>query len=87
MNKAFKKYGKAKFSSIIPGRLKVRRALRIASASAIGAQARFHINAIKNTKAPREDKSMAIARALVNATKAMAKAMNRIDHPIQARKE
>lgn len=88
MNKAFKKYGKAKFSSIIPRRLKSKRAVRIALAADLSAKTCATVNAIRNSVMPPSvNKSIAISKALLSGVTAINKTLTRSDHPIQARKE
>lgn len=87
MNKAFKKYGKTKFSSIIPRRLKVKRALRIARAAVASSQAELKVKSIMNSQLHYREKQIGIAKVLLSSAAIINKSLTRSDHPIQARKE
>ena len=83
MNKAFNKYGKVRFKSIVPKRLKIKRAIRIALSASVVSCATAQMNAIRcaNT-ADKLGKAIALAGAAVNSVEAEIKALSRSDHPI-----
>ena len=77
MNKAFKKYGKVRFSSIIPRRLRIKRALRTVRAAQIlssGAMALQQIREYSESIGCKVKKAMALINTVVNATESVVKA-------------
>ena len=83
MNKALNKYGKVSFKSIVPKRLKIKRAIRIAISASITSGAIAHMNAIRcaNT-ADKLGKAIALASVAAKSVEAASKALFRSDHPI-----
>ena len=74
MNKSFKKYGKARFSSIIPRRLRAKRALRTvraAQASCVGAMV---LQQIRESSGCKVKKAIALMNAVMNTNEAIAAA-------------
>lgn len=86
MNKAFKKYGKAKFSSIIPKRTKIKIYITEAIRSAVISSSMSIIEAVRKTSATMEEKILLISR-ITNTPYDVSIKLANGDHPIQARKE
>ena len=82
MNKAFKKYGKVNFKSIVPSRFKRIRAMRIAMSASIAAASCANISSIRCVQGGKIDKVMAIADSIASSKLYMIRAMTRSDHPI-----
>lgn len=81
MNKAFKKYGKVSFKSIVPRRLKRIRVMRMARAAVIAATCKSNLSAIISVNANGAAKAKAIGELTADYQLSMALAMTRSDHP------
>ena len=79
MNKAFNKYGKSSYKSIIPKRKKVKAALKLINVHSIAQAGAFHLQAIASQRAEtaseKAAKSRAIANAILNTARSVAKAL------------
>ena len=83
MNKAFNKYGKVSFKSIVPKRLEVKRAIRLALSASITSGAIAHMNAIRCANAADKlGKAIALAGVAAKSVETASKALFRSDHPI-----
>jgi len=82
MNKAFKKYGKVSFKSIVPRRLKRIRVMRISHAAVIAATHQANLSAMVNVNDNGARKARAIGKLYLDFQLSMARAMTRSDHPI-----
>lgn len=74
MNKAFKKYGKVRFSSIIPRRLRIKRALRTVRAAQILSNGAMVLQQIRASGGCKVKKAIALMNTVINATEAVVKA-------------
>ena len=83
MNKALNKYGKVSFKSIVPKRLKIKRAIRLALSASIASCAAAQMNAIRCANAADKlGKAIALAGVAADSVKAASRALFRSDHPI-----
>tara|TARA_R110002049_G_scaffold203711_1_gene374312 strand:+ start:16821 stop:17087 length:267 start_codon:yes stop_codon:yes gene_type:complete len=82
MNKAFNKYGKASFKSIIPKRLKQVRAIRVAMSSALAASSLSSVSAVICASGGKAERVMAINKMVHACNLSMQRALTRSDHPI-----